>query len=199
MQNLYFCHIKKKNMEKLYSLVIHPPEAILALVKSMKEQLANEVGWFHSKNSVGHITICEFRATDAAIRTIKIQITRLCDSLSTVEVLLNELGTFPNGAFFIAPNIDSKNNLKVIMKRFHKSLRVSNMQKSDNPHLSIARRLSPENLIKANQLFTSIDLSFECDSVVLRLFDENIKQFFVTDSFEFKNKPQPEYIQETLF
>ncbi|TRX31207.1 2'-5' RNA ligase family protein [Flavobacterium sp. ZT3R18] len=186
-------------MEKLYSLVIHPPETILALVKSMKERLATEVGWFHSKNSVAHITICEFKATDTAIETIKNKISRLCDSLSPVEVRLNEFGAFPNGAFFIAPDSGSKNNLKLIMKRFHKSLRVHNMQKSDNPHLSIARRLSSENLIKANHLFTSIDLNFECDSVVLRQFDETIKQFFVTDSFEFKDNPQPELIQGTLF
>jgi len=186
-------------MEKLYSLVIHPPEAILVLVKSMKEQLATEVGWFHSKNSVGHITICEFSATNAAIETIKNQISRLCDTLSPVHVRLNEFGSFPNGAFFIAPDKVSKNNLKHIMKRFHKSLRIPNMQKSDNPHLSIARRLSPQNLAKANHLFTSIDLSFVCDGVVLRQFDENIKQFFVTDTFEFKDNPQPELIQGTLF
>jgi 2'-5' RNA ligase len=186
-------------MEKLYSLVIHPPEAILALVKSMKEELASKVGWFHSKNSVGHITICEFRATDAAIETIKNQISKLCDTLTPVEVYLNELGSFPNGAFFIAPDNDSKNNLKHIMKQFHKSLRIQNMLKSDNPHLSIARKLSPENLVQANHLFTSIDLNFVCDSVVLRQFDENIKQFFVTDAFEFKDNPQPKSIQGTLF
>jgi 2'-5' RNA ligase len=186
-------------MEKLYSLVIHPSETILALVKSMKEQLATEVGWFHSKNSVGHITICEFRATDAAIEIIKNQINKLCDTLTPVEVRLNKLGSFPNGAFFIAPDNDSKTNLKHIMKRFHKSLRIPNMQKSDTPHLSIARKLNPENLAKANHLFTSIDLNFVCDSVVLRQFDENIKQFFVTDTFEFKDNPQPELIQGTLF
>jgi 2'-5' RNA ligase len=186
-------------MENLYSIVIHPPEAILALVKSMKEQLATEVGWFHSKNSVGHITICEFRATNVAIETIKNQIGRLCDTLTPVEVHLNELGSFPNGAFFIAPDNDSKNNLKYIMKQFHKLLRIPNMLKSDNPHLSIARKLTPQNLARANHLFTSIDLNFVCDSVVLRQFDENIKQFFIADTFEFKDNPQNKLQQGTLF
>ncbi|PVX47195.1 2'-5' RNA ligase [Flavobacterium sp. 103] len=187
-------------MEKTYSLVIHPPEPILALVKSMKEQLAAEVGWFNSKNSVGHITICEFKATEKGIENIKNQILKICDTLSPVEVYLNEFGSFPkNGAFFIAPDNDSKKSLKNIMKRFHKSLLIPNMLKSDNPHLSIARRLSSENLIKANQLFTEIDLHFVCDRVVLRQFDEKIKQFFVIDTFEFNDNPQPESIQGTLF
>lgn len=186
-------------MEKQYSLAIYPPEAVIVLIKSMKEQLATEVGWFHSKNSVGHITICEFKATDAEIEIIKNQISRLCDPLEPVNVCLNAFGSFPNGAFFIAPDQDSKKSLKHIMKRFHKSLQIQNMQKSDSPHLSIARRLSPENLEKANHLFTKIELHFVCDSVVLRLFDENIKQFFVTDTFKFKGNRQPRLIQGTLF
>ncbi|MNE46611.1 hypothetical protein D3C80_1409580 [compost metagenome] len=186
-------------MEKQYSLAIYPPENIIALIKSMKEQLATEVGWFHSKNSVGHFTICEFKATDSAIETIKSQISRLCDGLEPVEVCLNEFGSFPNGAFFIAPDDHSKKSLKHIMKRFHSSLRIQNMQKSDSPHLSIARRLSPENLEKANHLFTTIALTFICDSVVLRQFDENIKQFFVINTFKFNGNPQPTLIQGKLF
>lgn len=186
-------------MEKLYSLVIHPPESILALVKSMKEQLSVEVGWFNSKNSVGHITICEFKATEKELENIKNQVHKICDTLSPVEVRLNEFGSFPNGAFFIAPDSDSKKNLKPIMKQFHKSLPIPNMLKNDNPHLSIARRLKPENLAKASRLFTTIDLNFVCDSVVLRQFDENIKQFFVIDTFKFNNNPQPKAIQGTLF
>lgn len=186
-------------MEKLYSLVIHPPESILSMVKSMKEQLATEVGWFNSKNSVGHITICEFNATEKGLEKIKNQIEKVCYTLSAVDVHLNEFGAFPNGAFFIAPDNDSKKELKHIMKRFHKSVLIPNMIKSDNPHLSIARRLKPESLIKANQIFTTIDLDFVCDSVVLRQFDENIKQFFVINTFDFKGNSQPESIQGTLF
>ena len=186
-------------MEKQYSMAIYPPEAIIVLIKAMKEQLATEVGWFHSKNSVGHITICEFKATDSAIEIIKSQINRLCDCLEPVEVCLNEFGSFPNGAFFIAPDNNSKNSLKRIMKRFHQSLHIQNMQKSDSPHLSIARKLSPENLEKANRLFTTITITFVCDSVVLRQFDENIKQFFVINTFYFKGNPESELVQGTLF
>jgi 2'-5' RNA ligase len=165
----------------------------------MKEQLASQVGWYNSKNSVGHITICEFKATEKELENIKNKIKKVCERLTPVEVYLNEFGSFPNGAFFIAPDHDSKKNLKDIMKQFHKSLLIPNMLKSDNPHLSIARRLKPENLAKANRFFTTINLNFICNCVVLRQFDENIKQFFVIDTFEFKGNPQPETIQGTLF
>jgi 2'-5' RNA ligase len=174
-----FTYQKKSPVQKLYSLVIHPPEGHLILVKSMKEQLAVEVGWYNSKNSVGHITICEFKATDTEIESIKKQIIKLCNSLHPVPVRLNQFGSFPNGAFFIAPNDDSKMDLKHIIKRFNKSLKIQDMKKSDNPHLSIARRLTPENLLKASQLFSAIDLNFVCNSVVLLLFYENKKKFFL--------------------
>jgi hypothetical protein len=66
------------------------------------------------------------------------------------------------------------------------------MQKSSDPHISIARRLTPENLGKAKHLFTTINASFLCDSIVLRKFDPTLKQFFITDTFPFsthkKNK-----------
>jgi 2'-5' RNA ligase len=186
-------------MEKHYSVAIYPSEAVIALVKSMKEGLAKEVGWFHSKNSVGHITICEFKATDAAIEIIKNQLSSICNILKPVEVCLNEFGTYPNGAFFISPDKDSKSSLKPIMKRVQESFHKLNMQKSDDPHLSIARRLTPKKLERAKSLFILIDVHFLCDSVVLRKFDENIKQFFVIDEFKFNNNPQPELIQGTLF
>jgi 2'-5' RNA ligase len=186
-------------MEKDYSVAIYPSEAIISLVKSMKEQLSKEVGWFHSKNSIGHITICEFKATDKQIEIIKNQMDRLCDTLHPVEVCLNEFGSYPNGAFFISPNKDSKNSLKPIIKRIQESFHIQNMKKSNDPHLSIARRLTPENLERAKTLFSSIDIAFLCESIVLRKFDDTTKQFFVTDTFKFNNNPKPEPIQGTLF
>lgn len=186
-------------MEKLYSVAIYPSEAVIALVKSIKEQLANEVRWFHSKNSVGHITICEFQATDKQIEIIKNQLNKFCDTLESIEICLNTFDSYPNGAFFISPNEDSKSILKPIMKGVQKSLHIQNMKKSNEPHLSIARKLTPENLERARALFTSIDVAFLCDTIVLRKFDDTIKQFVVTDSFKFNNNPKTEGIQGTLF
>jgi len=186
-------------MEKKYSVVINPSEEVIALVKSMKERLAKEVGWFPSKNSVGHITICLFKATDEVLENIKNQLTSVCDTLQPTEVCLNDFGSYPNGAFFISPDQDSKNNLIPIMKQVQESLHNLNIQKSDDPHLSIARRLTPHQLERAKSLFTLIDIRFLCDSIVLREFDENIKQYFIIDEFKFNSNTLPELIQGTLF
>jgi len=185
-------------MEGHYSVAIYPSEEVIALVKGMKNTLADKVGWFHSKNSVGHITICEFKASDAVIEKIKQQLVRLCDGFEPTEVHLNGYGSYPNGAFFIAPDADSKNNLKPIMKRINDALIIKNLHKSDDPHLSIARRLSSEQLVVAYQTFTLIKTSFIAESVVLRKFNETIKQFEVVATFPFHGNPQ-EGIQGTLF
>ena len=73
------------------------------------------------------------------------------------------------------------------------------MQKSSDPHVSIARRLTTENIEKANRLFTTINTSFLCNTIVLRKFDPTIQQFFITDTFTFNSNQKPELIQGKLF
>ena len=177
-------------MENQYSVAIYPSDSVIGLVKSMKLGLAKEVGWFHSKNSVGHITICELKATDTEIEIIKNQLISVCNTIKPVEVCLNEFGTYLNGAFFISPDAASKNSLKPIMKRVQESLHNLDVKISDDPHLSIARRLTPKKLERAKRLFILIDVHFLCDSIVLRKFDEKIKQFFVIDEFKFNSQPK---------
>jgi 2'-5' RNA ligase len=174
-------------MENKYNLAIYP-ESVIDLIKSMKIDLAKEVGWFHSKNSVAHITICNFTAAEVEMDIIKEQLNQLCDSIKPVEVHLNGFGSYPNGAFYIAADENSNKLLVPIMSQFNESLHLNNMQINTDPHISIARRLSPHQLEIARKLFTKIDVTFLCDHIVLRKFDEKQKQYFVTDTFLFKKR-----------
>ncbi|CAM4276585.1 2'-5' RNA ligase family protein [Flavobacterium terrigena] len=180
-----------------YSIAINPSLELITTIKNMKEQLATEVGWFNSKNSIAHITICEFESSERDLERIKKQLERICDTITPVPVKLDDFGTFPNGAFYIAPDTDSKEALQPVMKSFHNALLVKTFHHSDTPHISIARKLTPENLIKASQLFTSINESFLCNGIVLRMLDMQLKQFRVIDAFEFKGLPKE--VQGSLF
>lgn len=165
----------------------------------MKEELAEAIGWFNSKNSIAHITINEFEADETVIERVKKQLFQITDTLEPVVVNLNTFDSYPNnGAFFIAPEINSKKSLKGIMKSINDRLVIKAMFKSNEPHLSIARRLTPEKTAIANSIFTSIDVSFLCDSVVLRKFNPEKKQFEVMDTFVFNNNPTIA-IQGSLF
>ncbi|KRB59837.1 2'-5' RNA ligase family protein [Flavobacterium sp. Root186] len=187
-------------MEKKYSVAIYPSQDVIDSVKTMKDYLKTKIEWYNSCNSVGHITICEFTFDDSQIDKYKQKLFKICDTFTTFPVYLNDFGSYENaGAFYITPNEDSKNNLKPIMKKVQESLKPLKLKKSDDPHMSIGRKLTPENLKIASQLFTTIDIDFLCKEIVLRELDPVKKQFFVIDTFSFNGNVQPEFVQGSLF
>jgi 2'-5' RNA ligase len=186
-------------MEKQYSVALYPSEDVIEVVKNMKELLASKTGWFNSKNSVAHITICEFKTSEKELEKIKVKLLRSADTFTPFNVHLNHFDIYQNGAFFIAPNQESKSLLKPIMKKTQQVLPMVKLKKSNDPHISIGRRLTPENIEIAQHLFTTIALDFLCNSMVLREFDPVKKQFFVIDSFSFNSNTQPDFVQGTLF
>lgn len=187
-------------MEKKYSVVFYPSQNVIATVKTLKNLLKSKINWYSSCNSEAHITICEFTIADSELDLYKQKLHKICDSFSTLNVCLNHFSYYKNsGAFFIAPDQDSKKALKPIMKKIQQTLKPLQLKKSDDPHLSIGRKLSPENLQIASGLFTNIDVDFVCTSIVLRELDPVKKQFFVLETFKFGNNPLPEFVQGSLF
>jgi 2'-5' RNA ligase len=187
-------------MEKKYSVAIYPSQNVIDSVKTMKDYLKSKIDWYNSCNSVAHITICEFTIDESQLYSIKQKICKISDTFTPFQVNLNHFDSFPNsGAFFIGVTEDSKNNFVPIMKKIHETLKSLKLKKSDEPHMSIGRRLTPENLKIASELFTTIELNFLCNEIVLREFDPIVKQFFVIDTFPFGSNSQPELIQGSLF
>ncbi|WP_343706697.1 2'-5' RNA ligase family protein [Flavobacterium sp.] len=185
-------------MEKTYSVVFYS-KALVEPVKKLKDFLKSKINWYNSCNSEAHITICEFIIEESQLDSVKQKLTKIADTFMPFEVFLNHFDSFSNsGAFFIGVTEESKKNLVPIMKKTHETLK-SLKHKNDNPHLSIGRKLTPENLKLASDLFTTIDLQFECNEIVLREFDPKVKQFFVIDAFPFGSNPEPEFVQGSLF
>jgi 2'-5' RNA ligase len=178
-------------MQHRYSIVISPPDVIIALVKSMKEALAEEIGWFHSKNSLAHITINEFMATDSEFEGIKEQLFSVCAILRPIEVYFDHYDNYPNGAFFIAPETHSKRRLEKIIRKIHQSLQLEPLFQNNEAHISVGRRLKPKEIAVAYILFPSIDMHFVCDSITLRRFNPKIKQFEIINRFDFNTASGP--------
>jgi 2'-5' RNA ligase len=186
-------------MEKKYSVAIYPSQDVIDSVKTMKDYLKSKIGWYNSCNSVVHITICEFTIDESQISKYKEKLFNICDTFESFPVYLDHFGSYEAGAFYIAPNEDSKMKLKPIMKKTQDALQLSNLKKSNDPHLSIGRKLTPENLKIASQLFTTIEIDFLCHEIVLRELDPVKKQFFVIDTFFFNGNVKPELVQGSLF
>lgn len=53
-----------------YSVVFHPSETVIEAVE-LKTELSAKIGWFPSKNSLAHVTICEFEYEDETYKNIK--------------------------------------------------------------------------------------------------------------------------------
>lgn len=186
-------------MEKKYSVAIYPSQDVIDAVRTIKNYLKSKIDWYNSCNSVAHITICEFTITESEVSKIKQKLFKICDTFSPFQVDLDHFSAYENGAFFIAPTTDSSMQLKPIMKKTQEALKISNLKKSSAPHISIGRRLNPENLKIASELFTTININFLCDSIVLRELDPDKKQFFVIDTFTFNSNTQEELVQGSLF
>ena len=186
-------------MEKTYSVVFYS-KTLVEPVKKLKDFLRSKIKWYNSCNSEAHITICEFTVDESQLDSIKHKLFKISDTFTPFQVSLDHYNSYPNsGAFFIAPNKHAENNLKPIMKKIHQVFKSLKLKKSDEPHMSIGRKLTPENLKIASELFTTIHLNFLCNEIVLREYDPIVKQFFVIDTFNFGSNPQPELIQGSLF
>lgn len=187
-------------MQKTYSVVFHPSPTIIDDIKTMKDLLKSKINWYNSCNSVAHITICEFTIEESQLESLKQKLSKICNTFTPFTVYLNDFGAYEtSGAFFINPNEASKDFLKPIMKKVQETLKPLKLKKSDDPHISIGRRLTPENLKIASQLFTTINKDYLCHDIILREFDPIKKQFFVIDSFKFGSNPEPEFVQGSLF
>lgn len=181
-------------MTEKYSIVIHPSEEIIEDVKKMKELLANHVGWFRSKNALAHITICEFQASENDLKKVYSELTKITAPINPLTVSTKNFDSFPNGAFYIAIEEESKKQLRPIMKRYHNSLSVKTYHHSDTPHITIGRGLKPQQLDFAKELFENYNKNFYCDNIVLRKFNPEVGQYFVLEKFWFKSEPESQLL-----
>ena len=104
-----------------------------------------------------------------------------------------------NGAFFIAPNTESKTKMAEIMKEIPKQIQFPVSHKSSEPHISIGRQLTEAQLKIAYSLVDSVDLNFICEGITIRIFNSERKQYDVLETIPFLSEIEPKKEQLTLF
>ena len=181
-----------------YSLILQPSPEVVAEVALLKNRLELAIGWYNSKNSLAHITVNEFETPSSELEKIKNHITSIVSFLKIKEVHFNRFDTFPNGAFFLAPDENSRAYLIGIMRHIHQAFVYKTFIKSTEPHISIGRKILPENILVAKSLFEIPNLIFLCDRIALRVFNPERKQFDILEEFIFQENEQ-EGKQQCLF
>lgn len=186
-------------MSSRYSIVFQPPTEIVDQVQEMKSELAQTIGWYASRNAMAHITIQEFEVNDKKLEVIKSQLERCCNSLAPIALHFNSFDSYPNGAFFIKPDLLSIPVLSKIMKQVQQAVPTPNTHRGTDPHLTIARKLTFEKILIARELFQAIDLDFSCDRIALRQFNPVQKQFEIIAEYPFLSLPDLQSTQGSLF
>lgn len=160
-----------------YSIVFQPNQSLIELVRTMKLELAEEIGWYNSKNSLAHISIVEFKVQEEEISRIHKQIIRCSERFKPVTIYFQSFGTYPNGALYLEVDANSKETLKEYSRQLIGEFQIKLFEKSNNPHLSIARKLDQEKIEKALKLFDTPHITTEIANIALRKLNPIRKQY----------------------
>lgn len=175
-----------------------PDAQTIALIRDMKLQLSQKIGWYPSKNSLAHFTIFEFFQNQSN----EAQLFKILEKIAThIQPLLmkcQSFDSFENGAFYVKPTEDSSQKMTEEMRYIlQQTQHIKKSITNTTPHLTIGRRLNKEQLLQAQQLFQYIDVVFLITHLTLRKFNEEKKQFDVYQHFPLLGNPKE--IQGILF
>lgn len=167
------------------SVAVSPPDRVIEQVRQLKQKLRSNIGWYNSINALAHITFNVFQTNSETLTLWEAYMNHFAAQQSPVPLRFNRTGTFTGGAFFLAPDETSERILVEMMKAFHSDTPLPARQ-SVTPHISIGRRLTVYQLSVARKLIPEADIHFVCSDIVLRRFNEDLKQYDIYRRFNFE-------------
>lgn len=176
-----------------YSLVIHPHKDIIELFKVYKDILFSKVEWFHSRDSIAHITILEFEATENEAKTVIEKIMKITDSEISFKAIFNQVVYSKN--IFVLPN--GNEQFEKLLGRIRR--RIKGVNNTSSAHLTIGRELKPEQIVKSQNLFPDINFEFECNQLALRKLNPIRKQFDILQIFPLTGKENTDQSKQGSF
>lgn len=184
-----------------YSIIFHPLPVTIANVESLKRSLISKAGDYASQNSAAHITIAGFEATENQLIGVSEYVRKFVKTEVAFTALFNQLScsNFSQCAVFL-PSFEFKNRIDEITKNVRKMMPVTKMSKISQPHVSIGRQLSEEQLTIALQVFNNKSFKFDCCQLALRKFNPNLGQYEIVEVFPFSGEhSKEEMVQLSLF
>lgn len=187
-------------MKELYSIVIAPSKDGIDYVDKLKNELYSKIGWYNSRNSKAHVTILEFTADEYELEEVIAVIKKIASYENPMLLRFDGVDRYTNGAVFLKPDEATKDPITELMARIQKKLNIKNSYKSKDPHISIGRKLSEENVQIALKMFADAKLEFICENLVLRKFNPERRQYDkFSDDFKFLGLPPEPNAQQSLF
>lgn len=171
-----------------YSIIIHPPQYVIDEVNALKQKLYDVIGWYHSCRSLAHITVNLFSCNGQTISVWENVVAQYVQHTTAFEACFDRAMGFSNGAFVLLPGEDSYQKLRMLMKGFLQHIPAPAFGKSSKPHISIARKLSPEQALQAQALITQAEVRFLIDNFTIRKFNPEQGQYDIHKQFLFGNR-----------
>jgi len=182
-----------------YSIVVYPHREAINDVKVLKDILWYKVGWYNSRNSEAHVTIAIFEANNREFDFYISYVKDFCYAEKPNFVRFDQLiASGKNGAVVVLPDKNSKPYLNDLFKRFRQGLRYKKVMNGSAAHISIGRKLHPEDIEMAQDLFEEVSLNFLCEKIAIRKFNDEVGQYEVIYEFYFLGNP-PKQGQLSLF
>lgn len=165
-------------------------EFLISLVQAGKKRALKKAigGFYNSVNSEAHITLFEFYAYDEQNPALLKELARAIGMLAPFDVEFQGFNHFATtGAFYIQLSSESSRSIIERCIRFRQTLSPEILSihtegwtdMFDTPHMTIGRRLQPHSIETAYLLFKNFDAKFWCDSIAIRKFNDDRKQFDV--------------------
>ncbi len=172
-----------------YIIAIRPPAVMIAQVREMKLALRKAIGGFYnSVNSEAHITLFEFYAYDEHYPALLNKLSRAVGMLAPFDLEFQGFNHFATtGAFYIQLTNESSRSIIERCIQFRQTLSPEILSihtegwtdMFETPHMTIGRRLRADWIETAYSLFDRFDAKFWCDSIAVRKFNDDRKQFDV--------------------
>ncbi|MCX8524225.1 2'-5' RNA ligase family protein [Chryseobacterium formosus] len=187
-----------ESMLNYYSIVIHPQDSIIELFKTYKGILFNKIGSFGSRNSIAHITILEFAATDEELKFVIEKLIKITQKETCFDALFDTvMCSSSSKAIFVLPDKAGNEHFKKLLKNIRQKIRGK--KNTSNAHLTIGRRLSPKQLENSNELITNVNFHFHCNQIALRKFNDTTEQYDIIRIFPLLEKSNYNLEQQASF
>lgn len=177
-----------------YLLVLHPHEDLVDKIAKVKESFYEKYKAESAKWSKTHITLVKFSQLQMMEDRIVNRLQAIATGLTSFTIELKDFGSFPTHTIFI--NIETKASIEALVKRIKPAQALLRTKETkahfmDNPHLTIARTLTPQQYEQAWLEYSHLHFSgkFIAQNMLLLRRPDGMKGYQKVQHFEFMNLP----------
>lgn len=166
-------------MLNCYSVVIQPDDPDIIRFKFYKDKLSNTIGNYGSRNSMAHITILEFDATEKELFSIVGKLNKIAREEMPFDAIFDQV--VYSKTLLVLPDKDVDERFKKLLQKVRARIRGKNNNSS--AHISIGRELTPEQIENSQNLFPDFHFNFHCDQLALRKRNGKVGQYDIVQTF----------------